>query len=190
MPWDILAGTVEWWADERRRDVGRERFHRTRGTAASSDVASPGTIDCTRAAFVAQRHPWRLSELTLDTSNDDVAPAVTSWAGEATAVLKGAPARQHLVGPQESWGDLGVRLLLIPAAIEALIPKPWAREFQIPGEVLERDVSVLPELLSLGTGRYEVSYDGDLDIVTSWTAVIDDAAVQWVRLGQVASLAR
>lgn len=188
MVWDLLSGTVEWWADEERRDIGRERFHEARGTAVSGDVAPLGTIDRTRAVFVAQRDPWRLSELTLDTTNGDVTPAVTSWADEATAVLKGEPIRQHVVGPHESWGDLGVRQLLVPVALEALVPKPWAGEFRIPGEVLERDLSTLPELVSLGTSHYEISYDGDLDVVTSWTAVIDGAAVQSVRLGNVVSL--
>lgn len=190
MSWEVLAGAVEWWADEGLRDVGRRRFHEARGKGVSSDAAPLGTVDRVRAVFVAQRRPWRLSEVALDTTNDEVTPAVASWADEATAVLKGSPARQHVVGPEESWGDLGVRQMLVPTALEVLVPKPWTAEFRVPGEVLERDVSVLPEFVSLGTDHYKVSYDADLDVLTAWTAVIDGAAAQRLVLSQTTSLAR
>jgi hypothetical protein len=187
MSWDVLAGAVEWWADEGLREVGRRRFHEARGTV-SSDVAPLGSVDRVRAVFVAQRRPWRLSEVALDTTNDEVTPAVASWADDATAVLKGGPARQHVVGPNESWGDLGVRQMLVPTALEVLVSKPWTAEFRVPGEVLERDMSVLPEFVSLGTDHYEVSYDGDLDVLTAWTAVIDGTAAQRLVLSQTTSL--
>ena len=48
------------------------------------------------------------------------------------------------------------------------MPKPWTAQFQISGAVLERDVSVLPEFVSLGTDYYQLRYDGDLDILTTW----------------------
>jgi hypothetical protein len=176
MSWSILLGVVEWWADEERRDAGR-------GTTTSG-----ATIDHVRAAFVAQRSPWRLSEVTLDTTNPDVTPAIASWADAATAVLRGTPAQQHVVGANESWGDLCLRSLLLPTALEALLPKPWPSEFHVPGELLERDVSVLPDLISLGTDHYEVSYDPDLDTITAWTALIDGTPAQRVTLSNITSL--
>lgn len=190
MSWEALAGAVEWWADEGLRDVGRRRFHEARGKPVSPDAAPLGTVDRVRVAFVAQRLPWRLSEVALGTTNGDVIPAVASWADAATAVLTGSPAEQHVVGPKESWGDLGLRQMLVPTALEGLVPKPWTAEFRVPGEVLERDVSVLPEFVSLGTDYYEVSYDAGLDILSAWRAVIDGAAVQRLVLKQTRSLAR
>ncbi len=80
--------------------------------------------------------------------------------------------------------------MLVPTALEVLVPKAWPAQFRVPGDVLERDMSVLPEFVSLGTGHYEVSYDGDLDILTAWTAVIDGAAVQRLALSQTTSPAR
>ncbi len=34
-------------------------------------------------------------------------------------------------------------------------------------------MSVLPEFVTLGTGHYELTYDPEVDVLTSWTAFID-----------------
>lgn len=188
MSWEVLTGVVEWWADEGLRDSGRRRFNEARGGTWLAGALPPGGIDRARAAFVAQRFPWRLSEVTMATTSDEITPAIVSWADDATSVLKGSPARQHVVRPNESWGDLGLRQMLNPSALEALVPKPWAAHFQVSGAVLERDASVLPEFVSLGTDYYQVRYDGDRDILTTWTAVINNSAAQRLSLSQLSSL--
>ncbi len=70
MAWRVLAGVFDWWADEGIRDIGRERFHRRRGSDVSGTIGSPGTTDSLRFAFVAQRSPWRLAELYLRSPDD------------------------------------------------------------------------------------------------------------------------
>jgi len=79
--------------------------------------------------------------------------------------------------------------MLDPTVLETLVPKPWAGQFRVPGDVLERDVSVLPEFVTLTTDHYEVCYERDLNILTAWTAVIDGAVAQRISLSQVRSLA-
>ncbi|HEU4973718.1 MAG TPA: hypothetical protein VFT50_01410 [Baekduia sp.] len=190
MPWLVLAGIVEWWADEGRRDVGRRRFHEETGPTGCPGPAPPHVIDHIRAAFVAQHQPWRLIEMSLPSKNPLITPFVVSWADEATAVLRGDPAKQHVVRPNESHGDLGAQRMLNPSALETLVPKPWTARFVVPGDLLELDVSVLPELVTLGADHYEVNYDRDLDILTTWTAIIDGAPAQRVSLREVTSLAR
>jgi hypothetical protein len=82
---------VEWWADDRGHP----------------DAARSGReIVEERAAFLAQREPWRLLELTTSTTIPDTSAVAISWAGDAVAVLRGQPPRQHVVGPDEVWGDL------------------------------------------------------------------------------------
>lgn len=96
-------------------------------------------------------------------------------------MLKGSPAEQHLVG-NEKWGDLGLRRMLEPIPLKTLVPRPWHAEFRVAGPLLERDLFVLPELVSLATDHYEVRYDADLDILTTWSAVIDGEAAQRISL--------
>ena len=189
MPWQVLTGVVEWWADEGLRDVGRRRFHEARGNDVGSGDAPPGVrIDVAGSAFAARRVPWRLTELSLGSPDDEVAPAVTSWADEATAVLKGSPAEQHMVGSNERWGDLGLRRMLEPAPLETLVPRPWPAEFRVAGHLLERDFFVLPEFASLATDHYEVMYDADLDVLTMWAAVIDGEVAQRTCLTHLTSV--
>jgi len=97
----------EWWADEELRDIGRLRFHKATSTTASADTASPGTIDRISSVFVAHRHPWRLSEVALAAVNDEVTPAVASWADEAAAVLKGTRLSSTLSGRTSHGATLG-----------------------------------------------------------------------------------
>jgi hypothetical protein len=182
MPWQALTGVVEWWADEGRRDLGRRRFNEARGGTPSGQARAPGIIDVVRALFAAQRHPWRLSEVALSTTNDHVTPAVASWADHATAVLRGTPAQQHAVAADETWGDLGLRTMLDPRALETLLPRPWPAQLHVPGDVLERDLPALPELVSLASDHYEIAYDADLDILTTWAAIIDGEVAQRVSL--------
>jgi hypothetical protein len=185
--WQVLTGVVEWWADEGLRDIGR--LQRAGARSAPEHRTPSGTIDSTRAAFVAQRDPWRLSEITLGPHDDPATPAVTSWADNATAVLTGIPARQHVVGPNETWGDLTVRRMLDPAALQSLVAKPWASRFEIPGELLERDITVVPELVTLASDRYEVTYNRELGILVTWTANINGAVAQRTSLTRLTTVA-
>ncbi len=173
MSWQVLTGVVEAWSDEGLRDVGRGRYHEARGKIVSAgEMAARGRSNHGRAVFAAQRVPWRLTEILLGSPNDGVYAEVVSWADDATALLRGNPAQQQLVGPNESVGSV-LRRMLEPGALEALVPKPWGAEFRVSGDVLERDMSVLPEFVSLASDHYEVSYDAEFDVLTRWAAMID-----------------
>lgn len=188
MSWQVLTGVVESWSDEGLCDIGRRRFHEARGRSVSAeDMIVRGRIDQPRAVFAAQRAPWRLTEILLGSSNDNVYASVVSWADDATAVLRGSPAQQHLVGPNETWGS-AVRRMLEPGALEALVPKPWAAEFRVSGDALERDMSVLPDFVSLASDHYEISYDAGLDVLTRWAAIIDGEVAQERALSRLAEM--
>lgn len=173
MSWTVLSGVVEWWADEGLRDVGRRRFHESRGAGSLGGEPLPrGSIDQETAAFVARRAPWRLALVTIHASSPAQAEVV-SWADDATVVLHGNPASGRVLTPNESWGDLGARRLLCPDPLGQVIARPWPPRFNLAGRLLEQDMSVLPAFLTLGTDHYEVAYDPELDVLTSWTAFID-----------------
>jgi hypothetical protein len=172
MSWQVLTGVIEWWSDEGLRDIGRLRYHRSRQSVRERDGVPRGTVDTSRAAFVAKRSPWRIAQVALGLPNE-TSPDVVAWADEATAVLTGSPASQHLVPPNESWGDHGLRRMLNPTPLETLVAKPWPATFRVEGHLLERDMSLLPELVSLATDYYEATYDAELDVLTSWTSFID-----------------
>ena len=70
---------------------------------------------------------------------DDV--AVVAWADSSTAVLKGNPAQQVLVGPDESWGDLVLGQMLRPHSLDVLVPPPWQGQFRINGAALEQGMA-------------------------------------------------
>jgi hypothetical protein len=88
MGWEVLTGVIEWWADEGLRDIGRRRFHRARAKVSDEPGLPCGSIDVTRHAFVVRRTPWRLAQVSLEstdprepgtawrTSDDDLSPAV------------------------------------------------------------------------------------------------------------------
>ena len=197
MPWEVLTGVVEWWADEGLRDVGRGRFHAAR--VPPQIVVKPGDderlsgdatvretpIHLARAVFAARRVPWRLTQISLGSPEDDPGPVVASWADDATAVLKGSPAGQHWVEPNVTWGDLGLRRMLEPAALATLVARPWRARFRVAGHLVEGDISVVPEFVSLASDHYDVTHDGRLDILTSWTAVIDGQVAQRISLTQL-----
>ncbi|HEV3000942.1 MAG TPA: hypothetical protein VGW75_09420 [Solirubrobacteraceae bacterium] len=182
MSWQVLVGAAHWWADEGLRELGRQRYGEPRGKRSSDAPAAPTTIDEVRMVFAAQRRPWRLTAIFVESSPDGEATAIASWADGATAVLAGIPARQRVVGPNETWGDLALRRMLEPRAVEAFVPKPWSAEFRVPGGALDRDLPALPELVTLAADHYEVSYDGDLDVMTRWAAVLDGRIAQRVQL--------
>ena len=174
MTWTVLSGVVEWWADEGLRDAGRRRFHESRGRDRSAEELLPrGSIDQETAAFVARRAPWRLALVTVQAASSRAQAEVVSWADDATVVLHGSPASGRVLTANESWGDLGARRLLCPDRLEQVIARPWPPRFDLDGHLLEQDMSVLPELVSLGTDHYEVTYDPKLDVLTSWTAFLD-----------------
>jgi hypothetical protein len=189
MTWDVLTGVIDWWADEGLRDVGRHRFHESKGKRVNADGLPRGSIDATRHAFVARRKPWRLAQVSLDVTDtgrggqawrpaDETPGVVVSWADDATAVLRGNPAAQHLVPSNESWGDSGLRRMLEPDPLEALVAKPWGPLLTIDGQLLERDTLLPLEFVSLSTEYYEAAYNEELDVLTSWTAFIDGEPAQ------------
>jgi hypothetical protein len=183
MAWCVLTGLCEWWADEGIRDIGRARFHRARGAQGSGAPRPPGTVDRSRVAFVARRDPWRLAQLQIGPSA--AGPTVVAWADEATVLLSGSPAEARILGPRQSYGDLALRRMLHPAPLETLVPRPWSSRLRIDGELLERDHSVLPELLSLAADFYRSTYDADLDVLTGWTAYIDGEAANRILLSHL-----
>jgi hypothetical protein len=188
MPWQILSGVVEWWAEEGLRDLGRRRRALSAGRTLNAEQIARGTLDTVRAAFIAQREPWRLTEVTLLESPESTAPVIASWADEATAVLRGKPAEQHVVAPNESWGDLCVGVMLKPHALRHLVPEPWPERFVVDGPLLEEDPALLPELLSWSTDRYEVVFDPGREILTNWTATIDGEVAQRITLSRLTAL--
>ena len=110
---------------------------------------------------------------------------MVSWADDATAVLKGDPVEQHVVGPDVTWGDLGLRQMLEPDALATLVGRPWASRFSVSGQLLDPDHGMLPALISLASDHYEVACDPRLDVLTSWSAVIDGEVAQRISLTQL-----
>ena len=88
-----------------------------------------------------------------------------------------------MLTPNESWDNLGARRLLCPDPLEQLIVRPWPLRFDLDGSILEENMGVLPEFVTVATDHYEITYDAELDVLTSWTAFIDDepAARQQLR---------
>jgi len=185
--WEALTGVVEWWADEGIRDLGRGRFHASRGHKTGGPPLPEGSIWTKRSAFVARRRPWRLAWVALGPVDEGDA-AVLAWADEATAVLVGEPASQHVVGPNETWGDLGLRRMLEPGPLEVFVPKPWSENLRIEGRLLEDDMTVVPEFVSLATDHYEATYDPQLEILTSWSAFMDGKVAWRQALSNVVSV--
>ena len=180
--WHALTGVVAYWAEEGLRHIGRLR-------AAGSPEKSPvplGTIDQVYAAFIAQREPWRASEVILMTNG--AGPLIVSWADGATAVIEGIPAQQRVVAVSESWGDLGLGRMLNPSWLERLVPKPWPSDLRVAGATLQNDIDAAPELFSASVSHYDVVYDGTLDVITQWTATIDGAVASRFALTQLATV--
>lgn len=184
MTWEVLTGVIEWWSDEGIRDLGRFRFHESHGFHPTGSLFLKGTISIRRSAFVARRRPWRMAQIMLEPTEEDDA-AVVAWADEATAVLIGQPAS---LSHDRSWGDLGLRRMLEPEPLETFVPRPWEARIEIEGSLLDNDVSILPEFVSLASDRYEATYDSELDILTSWSAFIDDELACRQKLSEVVSV--
>jgi hypothetical protein len=123
----------------------------------------------------------------VDLAGRDGCPLV-AWADTATAVLDGSPAEARVIGPKVSYGDLGLRRMLHPAPLEAIVPKPWPSQLHIEGHLIEADMSVRVPPVSLGVDFYEVAYDEDLDVLTMWTAYIDGAAACRISVSQLADV--
>ena len=188
MTWQVLAGQFEWWADEARRDLGRRRYHAARGRVfAEEEPGETLAVDTRRVAFIVQRSPWRLGQIALGPEFNEA--AIVAWADDATAVLAGSPATLRVLGPNETWGDLGLRRMLEPARLEAHVPRPWAATFRVDGALVDGDLSAVPELVSLSTDHYEAAYDAALGVLTQWTAVIDGEVVARHELRDLALLA-
>jgi hypothetical protein len=184
--WHALTGVCEWWADEGICDVGRARYHQARRPELSSGKVRPlGTVDRRRVAFVARRDPFRLAQ--VDLAGRDACSLVAS-ADNATAVLDGSPAKARVIGPKVSYGDLGLRRMLHPAALETIVPRPWPSQLHVEGHLMEADMSLWVPPLSLGADFYEVAYDEDLDVLTAWTAYIDGAAACRISVSHLADV--
>src|SRR3954452_11754953 len=173
MSWNVLAGLVELRIDEVTHP----------DPMPGSVRSAPAAV--IRAAFLAQKSPWRLAELTIHATDPEATPAVATWADNATAVLRGTPAAQHVVASNEVWGDLGLHHLLDTRRIEALAPKPWGAQFEINGDAAARVAEIAPELVAMGAERYRATYDSSLDVLTQWVAARDGQAVHELTLSEL-----
>ena len=78
-----------------------------------------------------------------------------------------------MLASNESCGDLGAHRLLFPNPLSQLVPAPWPAQFTVAGDLLTDNMRLLPELVSLGVDHFDATYDADLHLLTSWTAVIN-----------------
>lgn len=171
--WEVLLGIFQFEEDVRLSDVGRDRFHRSRGHdvgAEDSLVATENTF--VRWAFAATREPWRLTVIALD-DPDDAHAAIISWADEATTKLGGSPAAARLYGPHEMHGDLGLRRMFEPGPVAEFYPEPWPPTFHVTGTLLDETPHVVPELTSLSPDHYVATFSADFGVLSSWTAYIE-----------------
>jgi len=185
-----VTGVFERRVDEGRLDIGRHRFHKARGHVdldGCGEERPTGLVLGTQWAFVARRHPWRLAIVSL-CDRDALSPAVTAWADDATAVLKGVPATQHVVGPNHSIGNLGLRRMLDPESLQAFVPLPWPTSFDVPGHLLDDDVFVAPELTFLAVDHYEAGFDPALGLLTAWRGFIDGEVALSLTLSQLTAV--
>jgi hypothetical protein len=167
MSWQVLTGVVEWCADEGLRDIGRMRFHRASGHDIRTGPPEPrGTVALQRRAFVARRSPWRLAQVSLDEhypyERDGSSFPVVAWADDAVVALSGQPAKQIQLGPTDTLGDNGLRSMLEPEPLEQVFSRPWPIEIRLGGDLLERDMLILPAFISLGADHYEATYEPEL----------------------------
>ena len=193
MSWQALTGVVEWWADEGLRDIGRMRFHRDKGHNLRDGPPEPrGTIALERHAFVARRSPWRLAQVSLEEDypygHEETSCPVVAWADDAVVALRGQPATQVQLRPNETLGDNGLRSMLEPEPLEEVLPRPWPTEIQLGGNVLEPDLVILPAFISLGADHYEATYEPDLDVLTSWNAYMDGGLAQRIALTSLTAI--
>jgi len=118
----------------------------------------------------------------------DLAGSEEEWADDATAVLKGVPATQHVVGPNHSIGNLGLRRMLDPESLQAFVPLPWPTSFDVPGHLLDDDVFVAPELTFLAVDHYEAGFDPALGLLTAWRGFIDGEVALSLTLSQLTAV--
>ncbi len=190
--WEVLCGTLELVRDLGLEDLGRKRFHLRN----NPDFKAEGFADLSgrqlfRDAFAALRDPWRLAMIDVETDyaipdmprESDI--ALVAWAEGLTALIRGRPAKGEILGPADAtFGDKSLRRLLHPEPLGAVVPPPWAEHLEIAGADLETHDAMfaVPELITIGADGYEGEFDGDLGILTSWTAYIDDRVATRFRL--------
>lgn len=100
----------------------------------------------------------------------------------------GDPPAAELLGPDDGTrGDNSLGRLLEPEPLEVVVHPPWDRHFEFAGSTLETDeaMSAVPELITIGSDRYEAEFDGDLGILTSWAAYVDDEVATRFRVKAV-----
>jgi hypothetical protein len=190
MGWSVLCGVVEQYYDQRLLDLGRYRFWRERGKAIDDYVMLTEEPTTFRRAFLATRDPWRLA---LVDPGDEGSLGLVGWMGTAWVSLSGGPSAPEIGGDvtgRVTVGDLCVNALVVPDWLVSVIGRPLTASFEVPPEQLfaaaeQPETEQAGCLLSLGVERYAVSYDEDLEIITSWQTYIDGAEAHWARLSFV-----
>lgn len=124
-----------------------------------------------RRAFAATLHPRRLAAVDLGGYDPVLALAAT---GDSVVCFKGEPPAPVDLGHTNSEVGSLWRLLdpswLQRVGIDGEIPAL----FTVPGAILDRDVTIAPELVCLGTEHYQVTFQPDLQVITCWEAYVDD----------------
>lgn len=196
--WEVLSGTLEVVRDLKLENLGRRRFHGRR----NPDFKPVGSVELSgrqlfRVAFAARRAPRRLAMIEVETDfavpgmprEDDV--ALVAWVAGLTTIIRGGPPVAELLGPDDGTrGDNSLGRLLEPEPLEVVVHPPWARHLEIAGSTLETGEAMfaVPELITIGSDRYEAEFDGDLGILTSWAAYIDDDVATRFRVKAVSPL--
>lgn len=189
MSWRLLSGSAEWFWDETLREVGRRRFHAQRNLEIVRSEAStifPQQRD--RAGFLFQRDPWRLALFGIEGHLSGSTLIHWGRAFNLNVDLVDGTLIQQVVGPEDSANDHGLRRMLEPSSLEQLVPTPWPDEFTIEGHALEANMFVAPELVSLSTDYYTVTYDRELGVLMSWQSIIDGHVAQSLTLNAIAVL--
>ena len=111
-----------------------------------------------------------------------------AWADDAVVALGGQPAKQIQLGPTETFGDNGLRSMCEPEPLEEMLSRPWPIEIRLDGDLLERDMFIVPAFISLAADHYEATYDPELDVLTSWKAFIDGEMAQRITLTSLTAI--
>jgi hypothetical protein len=117
---------------------------------------------------------------------------VVALADTDTSVLcfKGNPPDAVNLGPTTSESG-SLWSLLLPTWLRKLsIGANPPEAFRIPGDQLAEDTTIVAPLVHLGSDRYSVRYDMELEIITSWEAFIDGQVADRHLLSSVQASAR
>ncbi len=189
--WKSLAGSCLSITDVRAESAARDLFHgiphQTDNASTCEDAGGEPAVLEVRYLFAVQRLPWRLAIVFTDLS----APIVSvSWANTMTTAISASPIKAEVLGPDVSYGDLGLHRLLVPEGLEVVFPRPWPSELHIPGVALETEeaMAAVPELVRLGCNEYVATFDPDLGIVTKWISRFGNTTVTEITLNWTKAL--